>query len=154
MTLKLSTLVEALAPDFPSARLVGDPELLIHALSPLEAAKDGSLCFLSHPKYAQKLVSSKASCVVVGVADESASLQRGATIVVADPYYYFARLTQVWKRHHGTSSVATIHPTACIDASARVDPGVSIGAFAYIAPNAVIAEFPTTNFAYIIVPLY
>jgi UDP-3-O-[3-hydroxymyristoyl] glucosamine N-acyltransferase len=67
-------------------------------------------------------------------------VQRGATIVVTDPYYYFARLTQVWKRHHGTGSVATIHPTACIDASARVDPGVSIGAFAYIGPHAVIAD--------------
>ncbi len=140
MTIKLSTLVEALAPDFPNARLVGDPELLIHTLSPLETAQDGSLCFLSHPKYAQKLASSNATCVVVGAADETAAVQRGATIVVADPYYYFARLTQVWKRHHGTVSVATIHPTACIDASARVDSGVSIGAFACIGPNAVIGE--------------
>ena len=140
MTIKLSTLVKALAPEFPNARLVGDPELLIHALSPLETAQDGSLCFLSHPKYAQKLASSNATCVVVGAADETAAVQRGATIVVADPYYYFARLTQVWKRHHGTVSVATIHPTACIDASARVDSGVSIGAFACIGPNAVIGE--------------
>jgi UDP-3-O-[3-hydroxymyristoyl] glucosamine N-acyltransferase len=140
MTIKLSTLVEVLSPEFPNARLVGDPELLIHALSPLEAAQDGSLCFLSHPKYAQKLASSKAACVVVGVADESAAVQRGATIVVTDPYYYFARLTQVWKRHHATGSVATIHPSAFIDASARVDSGVSIGAFACIGPHAVIGD--------------
>jgi len=140
MTIKLSTLVEALSPEFPNARLVGDPELLIHALSPLEAAQDGSLCFLSHPKYAQKLASSKAACVVVGVANESAAVQRGATIVVTDPYYYFARLTQVWKRYHAAGSVATIHPSAFIDASARVDSGVSIGAFACIGPHAVIGD--------------
>ena len=140
MTIKLSTIVEALAPEFPSAKLVGDRELLIHSLSPLENAQDGSLCFLSHPKYAQKLASSKATCVVVSVVNESAAVQRGATIVVDDPYYYFARVTQVWKRHHATGSVATIHPTAFIDASARVESGVSIGAFACIGPNAVIGE--------------
>jgi UDP-3-O-[3-hydroxymyristoyl] glucosamine N-acyltransferase len=140
MTIQLSILVEALAPEFSDARLIGDGNLLVHALSPLETAQAGSLCFLSHPKYAQKLASSKAACVVVGVADEAAAVQRGATIVVADPYYYFARLTQVWKRHHGTGSVATIHPSACIDASARVDSGVFIGAFACIGPHAVIGE--------------
>lgn len=140
MTIKLSTLVEALAPEFPDARLVGDGDLLIHALSPLETAQDGSLCFLSHPRYSQKLASSKAACVVVGVAVEPAAVQRGATIVVNDPYYYFARITQVWKKHHATGSVAAIHPSACIDASARIDSGVSIGAFACIGPHAVIGE--------------
>ena len=140
MTLKLSTLFEALASEFPDARLVGDRELLIHALSPLEAAGAHSLCFLSHPKYAKKLALSNAGCVVVGVAAQSAAVQRGATIVVNDPYYYFARVTQVWKRHHSTGIVASIHPSACIDALASVAPGVSIGAFAYIGPNAVVGD--------------
>ncbi len=140
MTVKLSTLFEALASEFPDARLLGNQELLVHALSPLEAAGESSLCFLSHPKYAQKLASSKAGCVVVGVAAESAAVLRGTTIVVNDPYYYFARITQVWKRRHSTGIPATIHPSACIDASASVASEVSIGAFAYIGPNAVIGD--------------
>ena len=139
MTLKLSTLFESLASEFPDARLVGNPELLIHALSPLESATDQALCFLSHPKYTQKLAQSKAACVVVGVAVEPAAAQRGTYIVVNDPYFYFARLTQVWKRHHSVNDVAGIHPSACIDASARLASGVSVGAFACIGPNVVIA---------------
>ena len=140
MTLKLSTLFEALASEFPDARLVGNPELLIQTLSPLESAGDYSLCFLSHPRYTQKLALSKAACVVVGVAAEPAAMQRGTYIVVNDPYYYFARVTQVWRRHHNMDRVASIHPSACIDASASVAGGVSIGAFAYIGPNAVIGD--------------
>ena len=138
MTLKLSTLFEALAPDFPDAQLVGNADLLIQALSPLESAGDHSLCFLSHPKYIQKLALSKAACVVVGVSAESAAAQRGTYIVADDPYFYFARLTQVWKQHHSTSRVASIHPSACIDASASLASGVFVGAFACIGPNAVI----------------
>ena len=138
MTLKLSTLFEALAPEFPEARLIGDRELLIHALSPLESAGHHSLCFLSHPKYAQKLALSNAACVVVGAEAESAAVQRGASIVVNDPYYYFARVTQVWKQNHSMGIAASIHPSACIDASASVASEVSIGAFACIGPNAVL----------------
>jgi UDP-3-O-[3-hydroxymyristoyl] glucosamine N-acyltransferase len=139
MTLKLSTLFESLASEFPDATLVGDPELVIQKLSPLDGATDQDLCFLSHPKYAQKLAQSKAACVVVGVAVESVAALRGAYIVVGDPYLYFARLTQLWKRHHRTDRAASIHPSAYIDASARLAQGVDVAAFACIGSGAVIA---------------
>ena len=139
MTLKLSVLFEALAPDFPDARLLGDPELLIQSLSPLETSHHQSLSFLSHPKYTQKLAQSKAACVVVGFAVEEVAVQRGTCIVVSDPYVYFARVTQVWKRLHSVDSPAGIHPSACIDASAHLASGVSVGPFACIGPNAVLS---------------
>lgn len=138
MTVKLSTLFEALASEFPDARLVGSTELLIQTLSPLDSATDEALSFLSHPRYTQQLSQSKAACVVVGMAVEPIAAQRGTYIVVNDPYFYFARLTQVWKRQHSVSGVAIIHPSASIDASARMASGVSVGAFAYIGPNALI----------------
>jgi UDP-3-O-[3-hydroxymyristoyl] glucosamine N-acyltransferase len=140
MTLKLSTLFESLASDFPEAKLVGDSGLLIKSLSPLEGASNQALSFLSHAKYTSKLTSSKAACVVVGFAAEPAAAQRGSYIVVNDPYFYFARLTQVWKRHHRTDSAASIHPSAVIDASAQLASGISIGAFACIGANAVISS--------------
>ena len=140
MSLKLSVLFESLAPDFPDAKLVGDPELLIQSLLPLESATDQALSFLSNPKYTQKLAASKAACVVVGVAAEAVAAQRGTYIVVGDPYFYFARLTQVWKRHHSTThAVASIHPSAFIHASAALAAGVSVGAFSSIGENAVVS---------------
>jgi UDP-3-O-[3-hydroxymyristoyl] glucosamine N-acyltransferase len=139
MTVKLAALFSALANEFPDARLIGDPELLIDSLSPLESASSGSLAFLSHPKYTQKLAQSKAGCVIVGPASESVAMRRGSCIVVIDPYFFFARLTQVWKRLHGAAKAMGIHPSAFIDPSASLGEGVFVGAFACIAAGAVVA---------------
>ena len=140
MTIKLLDLFGLLAIDFPDARLVGNSGLPIAQLSSLESATDQDLSFLSHPKYTRKLADSRAACVVVGPAAEQIAAQRGAYIVVADPYFYFARVTQVWKQHHHPARVASIHPGAVIDASASIGKGVSIAAFACIGFQAVIAD--------------
>ena len=139
MTFILATLFESLVSDFPDARLVGDSRLLIASLSPLETAGNSSLTFLSHPKYTQKLLLSKAACVVVGIAAEAAAVKRGTCIVVADPYLYFAKLTQIWKRHHGDVKKVGIHPSAFVDPLATVSDFAFVGAFAYISARAVIA---------------
>ena len=140
MTLKLATLFDSLASQFPNARLLGNGDLLIDSLSPLESASGRSLAFLSHPKYVQKLAQSKAACVIVGLDVEHAAVQRGACIVVEDPYFYFARLTQIWRQYHRVDLVTGIHPSAFIDDSAKLATGVSVGAFACIGPSAVIAK--------------
>ena len=140
MSLKLSSIFESLSAEFSDARLVGDAELLIEKLSALEGATGSALSFLSHPKYTQKLAHSKAACVVVGHHAESVAALRGAYIVVGDPYFYFARVTQLWKRHHLPVGVASIHPSAFIDPSAKVGAGVLVAAFACIGPGAVIED--------------
>ena len=139
MTLKLAAIFESLAGEF-NARLLGDPELMIHGLSSLETAKLDDLTFLSHPKYANKLAQSKAGCVVVGLAAEQIASKRGTCIVVDDPYYYFARITQLWKRHHSLDVSPVIHPSAFIDPLARVAPTASVAAFACVAAGAVVAS--------------
>ena len=139
MTVKLATLFATLANEFPDARLIGNPELSIDSLSPLESASSGSLAFLSHPKYTQKLSQSKAGCVVVGLAAESVAMLRGTCIVVNDPYFFFARLTQVWKQLHAAARATGIHPSAFIDPSANLGEGVFVGAFACIGVGAVVA---------------
>ncbi len=140
MTVKLATLFESLENQFPDARLLGNRELLIDSLSPLESASGRSLSFLSHPKYSQKLAQSKAACVVVGRAVELAAVQRGTCIVVDDPYFYFARLTQVWRQHHSVDLVTGIHPSAFVDPSAKLAEGVFVGAFACIGSDAVVFD--------------
>ena len=138
MTLKLAAIIGALASE-SDARLVGDPEVTIERLAPLEQATSRDLTFLSHPKYAGKLIRSAAACVVVAPSVEAIARARGACIVVADPYLYFARITQLWKRHHSPAVMPFIHASAWIDPLARLAPGVSVAAFACIGPGAVIA---------------
>jgi len=139
MAIKIAAIVDALAAEF-DARLVGDANLLIEGLSSLEQATSRQLTFLSHPKYIAHLAHSSAACVVVAPSFESAAMERGSCIVVDDPYYYFARITQIWKRHHSVESAPAIHPAAFIDPLAQVAPGVFVGAFACIGAGAVIGS--------------
>ena len=138
MTLQLGAIVQALADDF-DAQLIGPVDLPISGLASLEAAGPADLSFLTHPKYIGKLAASRASCVVVSPALEAAARTRGACVVVADPYRYFARITQLWKQAHHPTSVPSVHPSACIDPAALVSPTADVGAFVCIEAGAVVA---------------
>ncbi|MDP2034754.1 MAG: UDP-3-O-(3-hydroxymyristoyl)glucosamine N-acyltransferase [Polaromonas sp.] len=137
MTLRLGDIVASLAGEF-EARLVGDPDVLIQRLAPLESAGPAELSFLSHIKYQGQLGQSAAACVVVGPQAEPAATLRGACIVVGDPYLYFARITQLWKKHHQLADAGGIHPSAFVDPSAQLAGDVSVGAFACIGAHAVV----------------
>lgn len=137
MTLRLAAIVESLAMA-GEVRVFGDPNLLIERLSTLEAAGPHDLTFLSHPRYLPKLALSAAGCVVVAPSAREAAMGRGSCIVVDDPYYYFALITQLWKRQHLPLTVPHRHPSAFIDPDARLAPDVSVGAFSCISAGAVL----------------
>lgn len=137
MTLRLGDIVASLAGEF-DARLVGDPDVLVERLAPLESAGATELTFLSHPKYQGKLGQSAAACVVVGPAAAEAAMQRGACIIVHDPYLYYARITQLWKQRHQAPHMAGVHPSAFIDPLAKLAPDVTVGAFACVGAHAVL----------------
>jgi UDP-3-O-[3-hydroxymyristoyl] glucosamine N-acyltransferase len=139
VTLRLGGIVEALA-GIGNAALHGDPALRIERLSPIETAGPQDLSFVSHPRYLSKLAESAAACVIVTPQMREAAIGRGACIVTDDPYHYFARVTQFWKRVHFPKPPAQIHSTAFIDPSASIAPGVSVGAFCAIGAGAVIGQ--------------
>ncbi|WP_076997068.1 UDP-3-O-(3-hydroxymyristoyl)glucosamine N-acyltransferase [Variovorax sp. KK3] len=133
MALRLGAIVEALG-----GELQGDPALSIERLAPLATAQPDALSFLSHPKYQKELAASQAGCVIVSPAMRDVAAQRGALILTPDPYLYFARLTQLWKRSHAGPAGARIHPSAVIDPDAHVDPSARIGALCVIERGARI----------------
>jgi UDP-3-O-[3-hydroxymyristoyl] glucosamine N-acyltransferase len=133
VALRLGAIVEALG-----GELQGDESLFIERLSPLQSAEADALSFLSHPKYRQELAASRAACVIVSSAMREAAAARGAFIVAADPYLYFARLTQLWKSHHARPEALRIHPSAVIDAEAQVDATARVGALCVIERGARI----------------
>lgn len=122
MALQLGEIVAALG-----GTLHGDPALRIAGLAPLEAAQPDQLSFLSNPRYRPQLDASRAGCVIVAPALQEAALARGACIVADDPYLYFARTTQLWKRAHARPAGPAIHPSAVIDPEAVVAPDARIG---------------------------
>ncbi|MGJ7579160.1 UDP-3-O-(3-hydroxymyristoyl)glucosamine N-acyltransferase [Variovorax sp. RHLX14] len=133
MSLTLRAIVDALG-----GELHGVDSVCIERLAPLQTATPESLSFLSHPKYRKELAASQAACVIVSPAMQEAAIARGACIVVADPYLYFARLTQLWKRAHERPSPARIHPSAVIDAEAQVDETAYVGALCVVERGARI----------------
>ena len=133
MALRLGAIVEALGGD-----LQGPSDLSIERLAPLHTASSNALAFLSHPRYLKELAASHAACVIVSPAQRAQAAARGAYLVAADPYLYFARLTQLWKRTHAAPSGARIHPSAVIDPDADVDSTARIGALCVIERGARI----------------
>ena len=138
MPLRLGSIVEALG-----GELAGAPDLTIVALAPLESAGPNDLSFLSHPKYQHLLSASKAGCVIVSPDMQAVAAARGACIVADDPYLYFARLTQFWKRQHsappqGQAMPPRVHPSAVIDATAQVHPLAFIGPLCVVERGARI----------------
>jgi len=107
--------------------LYGDAAQVVEALAPLESAESRHLSFLSNPRYRQQLDTSRAGCVIVAPALREQALARGACIVADDPYLYFARATQLWKRVHARPAGPAIHPSAVVDAEAELGADVRIG---------------------------
>jgi UDP-3-O-[3-hydroxymyristoyl] glucosamine N-acyltransferase len=118
--------------------LHGEAELEIEGLASLEAAGPTQLSFLSHPRYASQLASTKAACVIVGPDMQAQAVLRGACIVTEQPYLYFARVTQAWKRHLPQVDRPRLHPSAVVEPGAFIHPTAQVGALCVIESGARI----------------
>ncbi len=133
MSLRLGVIVASLG-----GNLFGDPERLIEGLAPLQTAAARHISFLSHPKYQNQLAASAAGCVIVSAEFETLARERGDCIVAAQPYLYFARLTQLWKRSSDSVRPPGIHPSAVVDPAAQIHPSAHIGPLCVIERGASI----------------
>lgn len=138
MALCLGAIVGALE-GLVGGRLYGNGDLVITALSPLDSAQAQHLSFLSHPKYQNQLALSQAGCVIVSPAFKDLAKARGACIVTEDPYYYFARVTQLWRQTlPKPDNTFHIHPSAVVSPQAVVHPSARIGPLCVLESGAVI----------------
>jgi UDP-3-O-[3-hydroxymyristoyl] glucosamine N-acyltransferase len=125
--------------------LHGSGAVAIGRIAPLATAQDGDISFLSHARYAAQLGNTQASCVIVQeafVAQAQPVLARGgACIITPQPYLYFAKLTQWWRRQsepahqQGIHASAVVHPLAKVHANASIGPLCVIGAHAQIGAD-------------------
>lgn len=133
MSLRLGAIVEVLG-----GELRGDADTLIYSLAPLQAAVPGSLSFLAHARHKSSLQHCAASCIVLA-PDLAESITHGSSLILTeDPYLYFARVTQLWRRHLPESNEPLIHPSAAIHPDAVVDPRARVGAFCVVERGARI----------------
>ena len=110
--------------------LVGDPNLLINSVASLETAHQNSISFFNNPKYSDLLKSTKAAVVIVNRDDLPD--RSGTSIVIDNPYLYFAKVSQLL--NPSKSLKKEVHKSAIIH------PSCKLGQDIYIGPNVVIDE--------------
>ena len=118
------------------ADAVSDPACRITGLAALEQAEPEHLSFYSNVRYRAALSGTRAGAVVL--RPEHAADCPVPTLRVPNPYAVYARITQLFAADAGAE--AGIHPSAQVDASARLGQGVTIGPYVVIGANATIGD--------------
>lgn len=140
-TQNLETLAQAIG-----AELVGaGPEARaaqVRGVAPLDKAGPGEISFLTNPRYAEKLKSSKATAIILAARRDDLSVPQ---LIHKNPYAAMAKASMLfYERKHtfqGQSDLAQVHPTAKIHVDATlypfcyVDAGVEIGAGSIVYPH-------------------
>ena len=110
--------------------LIGDSNLLINSVASLESAHQNSISFFNNPKYSDLLKSTKAAVVIINRVDLPD--RSGTSIVIDNPYLYFAKVSQL------LNTSKTLKKE--IHKSAIIHPSCKLGQDVYIGPNVVIEE--------------
>jgi len=110
--------------------LIGDSNILINSVASLESAHKNSISFFNNPRYSDLLRTTKAAVVIIN--RESLSFRSGVSIVIDNPYLYFAKVSQLL--NPSKSLKKEVHKSAIIH------PSCKLGLDIYIGPNVVIDE--------------
>jgi UDP-3-O-[3-hydroxymyristoyl] glucosamine N-acyltransferase len=148
--------------DMVQGRVEGNPDTLIHTFSKIEQGEEGSISFISNPKYAHYIYETKASIVLV---NEDFELERPVAptlIRVKNAYETVAQLLQLYEsmkpKKNGIDPLAFVSPKATVGENCYIGPfayigdGVNIGKGTQIYPNAYIGDGVTLGDECIIYP--
>lgn len=119
------------------AQLVGgDGATQISAIAPIDTAAPGQVAFLSNPKYAKELETTKASAVIVS---PKVNVDHVPLLKTADPYFAFRQAVVAvygFRKHPHEG----IHPSAHVEPSAKIGKGTIIYPGAYVGANCVVGD--------------
>lgn len=135
MGIRLGDLVERFG-----GQLVGDPNLEVTAIAPLDTAGASHISFLSNSKLRALAAQSGAAALILSPLDDPtvAATYEGARIVTTNPYAYFARAAQYFASLTDHVPLAGVHPSAVVAQTAVIDPSAHIGPHVTIDDGAVI----------------
>ena len=110
-----------------------DADVEITGVRGIEDAGPGHVTFLSNPKFASKLKTTRASAVIAGQA-----VGEIPSLISTNPYLDFARALELF--YQPPRPKPGIHSSAAIAGSARIGDGASIGPFVAVGENVVIGR--------------
>ncbi|HXD89870.1 MAG TPA: UDP-3-O-(3-hydroxymyristoyl)glucosamine N-acyltransferase [Candidatus Binataceae bacterium] len=116
--------------------LRGDGAIEILAPAPIETAGPGMITFATGPKYAAALRASAAAAAIApaAIADDA----RCPILISTNPAFDFARVLEVFFPPY--CPAPGIHPTACIDSTARIGADSFVGAYCVIGADVEIGR--------------
>lgn len=115
----------------------GDENLEISGAAGLDIAASGQITFLANPKYTPQIKDTNASAIFLN-EKEKCVREDIAVLRTKDPYLAYTRALRLF--HPMPEFAAKIHPSAFIDAAAKVAETVSIDAFVSVGKNCEIGE--------------
>ena len=120
------------------ADLEGDPDRPIDGIATLLAAGPGDLSFLTNPRYRDQALASKAGALLVSrdLSPETLADLRTDLVLCDDAYRALADLMTAL--FPVPEVVPGVHETACVDASAQVDPTARVDAFAVVGGGSTL----------------
>jgi len=136
--IRLSDLVERLG-----GQLIGNADLEVTGIAPLEHANANSITFLSNPKLRKKACETQAAAIIIRNCDVEFIQQSsflGTLIVVDNPYVFFAKSAQWFAEQNRRRTSAGIHLSAVVDPSAQIAASAVIGPFVCIEADVVVEE--------------
>jgi UDP-3-O-[3-hydroxymyristoyl] glucosamine N-acyltransferase len=121
-------------------QLIGDPNLEVQGIGPLDSADASHISFLSNSKLRALAAQSRAAALIVSALDDAtvATTYAGARIVTTNPYAYFARAAQYFAALDEVRPAPGVHPSAVVDPTATIDPSAHVGPHVTIEAGAVI----------------
>jgi len=117
------------------AEVVGNGNLEICGVRPLDTAEAEHLSFLHNPKYVKEAQSSAAGAILVA---DSKMLPERTLLVCPEPYLALARALEIF--HPVVHPEPGVHPSAVVSDTASVGEGASIGPLASVADGAILGD--------------
>ena len=114
-------------------RLEGDGTLQVERVAGIEHAGPGDLTFLANPRYAPRVLTTRATAIIA-----SDDLPKAPCAILRTPQVYLAFARAVGILTPPSRPAAGISGLASIDPGAEIGPGVSIAPFAVIGAGAAI----------------
>lgn len=117
----------------------GNELLKIHKLAKIQDADQGSISFLSNPKYENYIYSTNAGAVIVNKNFVAKSEIKTTLILVDDPYTSFTTLLEEYHRFISFIKAGVEEPSY-IGEGSEAGNNIYRGAFSYIGKNCKIGE--------------
>jgi UDP-3-O-[3-hydroxymyristoyl] glucosamine N-acyltransferase len=123
-----------------NGQVLGNPQVKVTGLAKIEEGLEGTLSFLSNPKYEEYIYSTKSSiCIVNNSFDPSKPLPSSLTLIkVEDAYSCFAKLLEAYAQM--TRKQPGIEQPSFISQTAKIGEHLYLGAFVYVGDNVLIGN--------------